>query len=399
MKVCFVIQKLVGLRGGAERVLIETCNAMAARGMQVTILTYEGAAGEPAYPMLNLTHRNLFALARPQSGSAPKARRLERAIKAVPDIWPITQLKWKVTYARFITALERAFRQIEPDAVVGFMPTGIMAAAFAAAPLGIPVIASTHNVPQQDYGEAARWDSNPVYRKKRLQALHMVQRILVLQDEFKAWFDPELADRIETMPNAIAPAQIALDGPRSKTVLGVGRLTRIKRYDMLIRSFGALAQEHPDWNLVIYGDGPERGALQALVHGLGLEAQVRLAGTTDQIMAAYAKASILCHPAEFEGFGLSVGEALAHGLPVVADHACSGVNAMLRDGESGLLAEVGSTDLTGFAQPLARLMQDAPLRARMSAAAPASIAQFAPERVLDKWEALLRSCKTNPDLI
>lgn len=395
MKVCFVIQKLAGLTGGAERILCEVASAMAARGMTVTVLTYDSRAGDPAYPLDGVTQHNLFPAPRATSKGTAKPRRLEGAVKTIPNIWPLPQIKWALTYAPFITRLNRAFAQIQPDVVVGFMPTGIMAAAEAAHPLGIPVIASTHNLPEQDFGDGGRWDANPVYRKRRLAALHKTNHILVLQQAFADWFGTALADRISVMPNPVAPATMPLEDARKKLVLGVGRLTPIKRYDLLIAGFAQISPRHPDWRLAIYGDGPERAALAAQITTLGMDDKITLAGTTPQIMDVYANAAILCHPASFEGFGLSVAEALAHGLPVIADATCPGVNTLVKHEKTGLLIDAQHDT----AAALERLIGNPDLRGAMAKAAPASMERFAPDTIFTQWETLLRSCQSNPDLV
>lgn len=390
-----MIQKLAGLTGGAERILCEVANAMALRGMTVTVLTYDSHAGDPAYPLTGAALRNLFPAPRTPATGPAKPRRLEGAVKAIPDIWPLPQIKWGLTYAPFIHRLNRAFAQIQPDVVVGFMPTGIMAATEAARPLGIPVVASTHNLPEQDFGDGGRWDPNPVYRRRRLAALHETNHILVLQKGFADWFGAALADKISVMPNPIAPATVPLDGPRTRLVLGVGRLTEVKRWDIAIAAFAQISPRHPDWRLTIYGEGPKRAALAAQISQSGMDDRITLAGVTDQIMPVYAGASLLCHPAAFEGFGLSVAEALAHGLPVIADAACPGVNTLVLHGKTGLLVDMKRD----AAHALDQLISDTDLRRTMAFAAPASMQRFAPDTIFAQWETLLRSCQSGPDLV
>lgn len=399
MKVCFVIQKLAGLSGGAERILVDVCNGMAARGMDVTILTYDSHAGAPYYPLAGVTLRNLFPAPRVPGPAKGKTRRLERAIKAIPDVWPLPQIKWAVTYGPFINRLGRALTQIKPDVVVGFLPTGIMAAVQAASPLNIPVVASTHNVPAQDFGTGGRWDTNPLYRKARNDSLQQAARILVLQEGFKDGFGPALAPKTSVMANPIAQASLPLTGARNTTVIGVGRLTAIKRYDILIAAWAQISTAHPDWRLTLYGEGPEAAALQAQIDRLGLASSVTLAGVSTDIMDIYTQAAILCHPAAFEGFGLSVAEALAHGLPVVADATCSGVNALVQDGVTGVLVKAGDDLTAAFAAALDTLIRAPDTRAAMGLAAPASMHPYAPDTIFDRWETLLRSCQSDPDLV
>ncbi|MBU2937115.1 glycosyltransferase, partial [Pacificibacter marinus] len=357
--------------------------------------------GVPAYPLQKVYLRNLFPAPRtPATGPSKSRGGLENLVKKVPNIWPLPQLKWAATYAPFIKRLHKALNDLKPDVVIGFMPTGIMAAVEAAKPLGIPVIASTHNVPEQDFGlSSPRWDANPKYRKRRLQALHKADHILVLQDDFKQWFDSALQNKISVMPNPIAAATMSLTGPREACVIGVGRLTAIKRYDILIAAFAKISAKHPDWRLEIYGDGPEKNALQHQIDRLNMSEQIKLAGICHDIMPVYAKAGIMCHPSSFEGFGLSVAEALAHGLPVAADAACSGVTALIQDGENGILVETGAAPDEAFANTLDHLMSDPMMRTKLGLAAPSSVLSYAPDVILDRWQQVLSACQADHDLV
>lgn len=395
-RVTFVIQKLAGLTGGAERILVEVANAMAARGLAVDIVTYETRNAPPHYPLRNVGVHNLF----PLSGLLPPARphaaahhrRSERLIKRLPNTGPVPHLKWSVTYAPFIHLLRRHLKRHKPDTVVGVMPTGIMVAAMAAKGLPVRVIGSTHNVPEQDYGDSGRWDGNPVYVRAKRAALSDLDHLLVLLPEFRTWFDPPLHPRISVMPNPIAPATGPLPqaSERARLIVGVGRLTAIKRYDVLVRAWTRIAGDHPDWRLEIYGDGPEKPALQSLIAQSAYSKRIRLAGSTEAIFDVYRQAAILCHPSRFEGFGLSVGEAMAHGLPVVGSEACSGLNTLVETGKTGCLVPDGDAFEANLAQALDRLIQTPELREALGTAGPEAMHAYAPARIFDLWETLLR---------
>jgi glycosyltransferase involved in cell wall biosynthesis len=181
---------------------------------------------------------------------------------------------------------------------------------------------------------------------------------------------------------------------RHKTVIAVGRLAPVKRHDLLIDAWSRIAGDFPDWTLRIFGIGPSRDALEGQIRKLGLADKVLLMGHTDAIQAEYLSASVLCHPAEYEGWGLAVTEALAAGLVPVGFADCPGVNQLIRDGENGVLVDPGSdggrearTD--AFACALSGLLADPERRKSLGAAGPASMQAFAPERVADLWEEIL----------
>ena len=399
MKVWFVIQKLAGISGGAERILVETANAMASRGMNVTVITFERRAGPPAYPLRGVALRNLFPFPAAATTEARGGHGLEARIKAVPNVWPLPAAKFALTHGAFINRLRHALRRHRPDVVVGVMPPGILAAADAAAPLGLPVIASTHNLPEEDFGNGARWDSNPIYRARCRAALAKVRRVLVLQEAFRAWFGPAIATRVMVMPNPLPQPTAPLSPDRPPRIIAVGRLTDVKRVDLAIAAFAKVAPRHPDWRFDVFGTGPEHDRLAAQIAATGLSDRIRLQGTTDQIMGEYARSALMCHPARFEGFGLAVGEALAHGVPVIADADCPGVNALVRQGENGVLVHTAPDPVAAFAEALDQLMGDDALRRSLAAVAPTSVADYAPSAIYDRWENVLRSCLSDDDLV
>jgi glycosyltransferase involved in cell wall biosynthesis len=193
------------------------------------------------------------------------------------------------------------------------------------------------------------------------------------------------------VPNPIQPlAGVSADpARRRKTVLSVGRLATVKRHDLLIECWSKLRTDFPDWELRIFGDGPRRRTLEILVQSLELSESVKLMGITAEIQAEYLSASILCHPAEFEGFPLVVGEALAAGLPVVGFADCSGLNHLVKDSINGLL--ISPQDRReGLTAALRKLMSDDHARRGMSAAAPGSVAEYAPDKVYDQWESVIK---------
>jgi rhamnosyl/mannosyltransferase len=182
------------------------------------------------------------------------------------------------------------------------------------------------------------------------------------------------ADRVRIVPFGIrAQAFQAADadevarlraayGPR--VVLAVGRLVYYKGFDYLIRAMSAV-----DGRLVILGDGPLRGALQALADGLGLAERVTLAGAVPRLAPYYHAADVFALPAvaRSEAFGLVQLEAMAAGLPVVNTRIDSGVPFVSRDGESGIT--VPPADPRALAGALGRLLDAPALRRRLGTAA------------------------------
>jgi len=123
-------------------------------------------------------------------------------------------------------------------------------------------------------------------------------------------------------------------------ILGVGRLTRQKNFDLLLRSFASL-QEKRDARLIILGDGNQRESLARRVDELDIGDHADLHGFVGDPYPYMKKASLFVLSSDFEGFGIVIVEALACGCPVVSTDCPSGPREILDDGKWGGLVPVG----------------------------------------------------------
>ena len=154
-------------------------------------------------------------------------------------------------------------------------------------------------------------------------------------------------------------------GPtRTRLVLGcVGRLDPIKAHDELIAAFAeALADGRRDLELRIIGDGPARGDLERQVADLGLTGRVLFMGMRRDIAAQLRELDIFVLSSRREGRPVSIMEAMACGLPVIATDVGS-VAGLIEPGRTGLLVQSG--DRPALTRTIASLTDDAAARVRM----------------------------------
>jgi rhamnosyl/mannosyltransferase len=175
-------------------------------------------------------------------------------------------------------------------------------------------------------------------------------------------------------------------------ILAVGRLTYYKGFHHLVEAMQGLRAQ-----LVIIGEGEQRGFLETQIAGLGLADRVTLAGRLDtpQLLDWYARASLFCLPSchASEAFGLVMVEAMASGLPVVSTDLPTGVRAVNAHGETGFVVKAG--DAGALRQALRQLIADADLRRRMGLEGrQRAIDLFSRERmgeqILKLYDAVLR---------
>lgn len=191
---------------------------------------------------------------------------------------------------------------------------------------------------------------------------------------------------VVAVPNSVpAPPGPPSDGT-AKIVAAAGRLARGKRYDLLVEAYATVAAKYPDWQLRIYGQGPERERLARLIDGLGLRDHVHLMGARSPIEPEFAKASLVAVASDAESFGMTIVEAMRCGVPVVSTDCPLGPAEIIRDGVDGRLVPVG--DRAALAEALIDLIDDEDRRRRMAAAALANAARFDPEPVTRRYERL-----------
>src|SRR5262249_60411631 len=137
-----------------------------------------------------------------------------------------------------------------------------------------------------------------------------------------------------------------------------GRLHRQNGFDLLLRGVARLRDA--DLAVVILGEGPERGSLEALGRELGLGARLVMPGFVENPWAWIGRASAFVLPSRWEGFASVLVEAMACGTPVVAADCDYGPREILHDGKNGLL--VRRDDAMSLPQALQRILADPALR-------------------------------------
>ncbi|WP_421736736.1 glycosyltransferase [Caulobacter sp.] len=199
------------------------------------------------------------------------------------------------------------------------------------------------------------------------------------------------ADHVHFIPNAVKPptAQAApFTHPGwSVRVVAAGRLHPKKGFDLLIRAIGHLRAWGIDVVCEIAGEGDERERLQALITELDLDACVQLVGWTEDVSGFLATGDIFAFPSHQEGFPLTLLEAMAVGLPVVASEI-DGPIEILKDGKTGRL--VPDDDDNRLADALGELIADRAAAQAMGAAARKLVlADYGPDQLARRLEAVV----------
>lgn len=170
-------------------------------------------------------------------------------------------------------------------------------------------------------------------------------------------------------------------------VMAVGRLVKLKGFDILIRAFTQLLNDM-NARLMIIGEGEERSALQQLIEQMGLQEHVKLLGFQENPWKYMRYADLFVLSSQTEGLPNVIGEALALGIPVLATDCSPGVREYVEDGRAGWLVAPG--DPQALAQGIASLLSNETLRQKLAELGRARITEFDLPIVIKDYEALLQ---------
>jgi glycosyltransferase involved in cell wall biosynthesis len=205
-------------------------------------------------------------------------------------------------------------------------------------------------------------------------------------EDYRAHLRRLRGTRVLFIPNSVPAPRVAPSNGPAKIVVAAGRLVAMKRYDLLIRAFGKVVAEHPEWQLRVYGGGEESQSLRKLVLELGLHNHVLMMGRFSPLESEWAKGAVAAAPADKEPFGMTLVEAMRCGVPVVSTDAPWGPREILADGVDGLLTPVGDVD--AMAAALLRLAGDDATRRAMAGAALKNSARYDPDAIAARYEEL-----------
>jgi len=351
--------------GGAERVAALLANAWTARGHDVTLMPTFSARGECVYPLSEAVQLDFLS-----DHCEPAAGRLSR-----------------------LMMLRRFIRSFGPDVIVSFLPHVNVAAILSAIGTRVPVIACERTFPPLFAPPLP-----PSYRLLR-RLLYPYAAALIAQTQATADWLKRRSPRTRTaiianpvllpIPDAepVVPTTSLVD-TCTRVLLWVGRMDSAKRPELAIDAFASLADQYPEWTLVMLGNGPLRSALRASVSARGLGERIYLPGFAGNLGAWYERADIYIMSSSTEGFPNSLLEAMAHGVASVAFDIPTGPAELSNNGQRLLLLP-DSDQTARLSSALQSLMADAGQRRAFAGRAREVTTTYSLDRILAQWAELL----------
>jgi glycosyltransferase involved in cell wall biosynthesis len=331
-----VLQLVPVLRvGGLERVATTLSLALHERVARVVVCSKGGPPFEPAL----------------RAAGVP----VEHVPRPTPKPGQLARSTW---------ALARVLRREQPHVLHAHNPAAALAAVAARRLAGLPhtaIVATYHGVLPGRVGRATR-----------VLAAAADAVVGVGPSSTRALLDAGLADATaRTIHNAVDATtsrsadeiRAELDAADAELVVTVGRYAAEKNQALLLEAAARLAPSRPRLRVVLVGDGPLEDDLRRRVVELGLDGVATVTGERGDAVDVTAAGDVFVLSSDSEGLPLVLLEAMAAGTPVVATRA-GGVADAIEHERTGLLVPVG--DAGALAEGIARLLDDAGLRARLA---------------------------------
>jgi mannose-1-phosphate guanylyltransferase/mannose-6-phosphate isomerase len=353
-KVCLTIPCMGA--GGAERVMAILANAWVAKGISVSLISYESRDKDPFYKLdERISYYPLDLLSETKSFSQKVRGFLKRVL-----------------------LLRKQIKSINPDVVLSFTNTQNVETLLATLGLNSKVFVSERVNPYH-------MPLNVFYRVLRRLLYPLAQKIIVQTQDVRNFFSKTLQEKIVVLPNPVAVPKKNRknDNKDRKKIISVGRLEHQKGFDLLIQVFAKLSGDFPDWDLCIWGEGKERSVLENLIKSHSLESRIYLPGLYQDIGDAFQQGDIFVCSSRYEGFPNALCEAMAHGLPVISFDCPSGPSEIIKNETDGILIE--PENLSYLSQALNRLMSDKNLRNDLAKNAKQITVRFGEKLIVEKW--------------
>lgn len=315
MKIGFLIQRMES--GGAERATSAIASEFSRCGEKVDIITFDSA--ESFYPL----HENVNVF------------NME-----LQDISKTASLKRVIGCIKRAFEIRRKIRSRHLDVLICMSTTmnlyGLLSVVFTKT----KVVGTERSNPYKYKSDII----NSVLKK--ISALLLDG--FVFQTEAAAeYYSESIRKKGTVIGNAVFNPLVKEIEPakeRQKIIYGVGRLTAEKRFCDLIDAYALVEKNHPDYRLVIFGEGKDREALQHRIDSSGLNEKILLPGADKNALRFVARGTAFVLSSDYEGMPNALMEAMAVGTPCVSTRCKMGPEELIDDGINGILVPVGDVE-------------------------------------------------------
>lgn len=341
-RICFLMDSIFSF-GGVQRVTAVIAKALS-KDYHVTIVTLdEPSTKDTSFYDLQEADIEYRFFQFPKT--SPLKWKCSKAYSALyRKILPQTRLtsEW-YSHSSFLsekrTALVKELNSGHYDVIIGVHASLAVRLAACKSQLGnTKLIGWIHNSYKALFGEGSRYCIGPELTKYyEFQWAKLHHTVVLCQYDAQQYHIP--TDVIYN-PLTLEPGSVS--SGTSKKFLAVGRFSRLhKGFDLLIQAFHLFAKKNQDWTLDIVGEGVEEEMYRKMIAEYGLQERITIHPFTSHIQSYYSAAQVYVLSSRWEGFGLVLVEAMAHGLPIVSSDLPTSKEIM---GDFGLYYENGNIE-------------------------------------------------------
>lgn len=242
-----------------------------------------------------------------------------------------------------------------------------------------------------EHSDPAGTQDNRFQGTSRRMAVLFADKIVVLTKAAEEYYKETLRTKTKRLIQIYNPigkdvAQQKEYSVETKRILSVGRLTYQKNFQLLVQIAAQVLPDFPEWKWEICGEGEDRKGLEALIAENHLERQLLLQGQVVNMYEKYHEYAFLVMTSRYEGFPMSLIEASANSLPLLAFDVPTGPSEIIVDGKNGFL--VNCHENKRMVACIRELMENQELRKSMANHSYSLSSRFGINNIMDQWREL-----------
>ncbi len=223
----------------------------------------------------------------------------------------------------------------------------------------------------------------PYMRHKVKMIFEAFDKVICLYDDEKNYPKQVKREKLFFIPNPLPfePSNIEFN-QKENIVLSLGRITKEKGIDILIKAWNILGDKTKDWKLQIIGDGKDKQKFIELAKKLKI-ANIEFKDATTDVKPLYEKTKIFVIPSLFEGMPMTILEAMACKCAVISSKTAGG-KKLIKDNETGLLFDINNEDQ--LKEKIGFLIENEKVLKKIAVNGFKSIQNYKLEKIEKKWE-------------
>lgn len=384
-KIGFIINSLFAC-GGEERVVSLIANELS-KYHDITIYTYESRRPEGG-------NRNDYVLSekiRVEEVLAPQEIFFRHVVKVLYNLTgmtagPLSQtlLKWAFYPAGHLDEWTERINREQYDLMIAVSGANTILLGYIADRINARCISWEHSSYEGYFDRRTGYYRNRV-KAYRECAARLKTRVVLNQD-IADKFASRLGLSAKIIPNPKSFTSERKADMGSQCFVTCGRVEREKGYDDLIEAFAEFDKTNAEWKLLIIGGGSMEEKLRTLAKERGVSDKVAITGYIHEVQENLLKGSVFMMTSRWEGFPMTVTEALEMGLPVIA-YDIPAMQPLVTDGVEGKI--VPAFERPRLVEAMEELAQSEDLRRRMSGKALEKAETLQPGQIVKQWLALI----------